>query len=202
MKKISLPKIITQLTLHEKDFRGVFLTKDLYNLIGSDNPVVNQRTIEGLIREDILYRAKRGIYTTKNFDLFHLASIMVPSGYISMHSILAARGLMGTVPQNHICVVSPNRSTVYNFRQYTVQIFQINEDLFFGYKENSYKEKIATNEKAFLDLLYYYNLGEKFIFDPKSEIDISMLNTDKIMLYLQKYKNPKFKKFVQGIING
>lgn len=200
-KAVSDIQILKRLNQFNDTLRGVFTTADLYHIVGALNPVVNQRRITHLINEGMLTRVKRGIYVSESFDPVSLAAVVDDRGYVSMATVLAQRGLMGTVPQNFIAVVSCGKSKRFEFALDVLQIFHISEDLFFGFERTNSGANIADNEKAFLDLLYYYNLGQKFPFDPKSEILIDQLNLAKIKSYLKHYKNERFKKFVKGVIN-
>jgi hypothetical protein len=59
---------------------------------------------------------------------------------------------------------------------------------------------MADTEKAFIDLLYFYVKGARFLIDPLKDVNIEKLDRKKLLAYLKKYKNPKFVKFVKGFL--
>jgi len=118
-----------------------------------------------------------------------------------MESVLAKNGLIGTVSDSQVSVVSVARNRILEKNGKRIQIYSIHKDLFFGFTTNKKGIPIADNEKAFLDLLYYYNRGHKFMVDPLSEIQVNRLDRKKIKKYLTKYKNPKFIQFVTGVLH-
>jgi hypothetical protein len=61
---------------------------------------------------------------------------------------------------------------------------------------------VADNEKAYLDLLYYYMRGYRFNIDPFIDVNVSKLDKKKYFSYLKKYKNPKFVKFAERMVYG
>ncbi|MBU0506003.1 hypothetical protein KJ708_08435, partial [bacterium] len=172
------------------------------NIIGSPNPITNQRTIKRLVKAGILSPVKRGLYVTDSFDLWQLSRHIINNAYISLDSILAKNMLIGTLPQNRLSLVSTNKNLVIRFKNYRIDIYSLSDDLFFGFTQNNQGLNLADSEKAYLDMLYYHLRGYKFAIDPRNEINIQKLNKTKIRSYLIKYKNPKFVTFVKGLING
>ena len=61
--------------------------------------------------------------------------------------------------------------------------------------------KIADNERAFMDTLYYYKKGMKFNFNPYCDMNVELLDLEKVIEYLGNYKNPNFTGFVRSVIN-
>ena len=73
--------------------------------------------------------------------------------------------------------------------------------LYFGFTVKN-GIKIADNEKAFIDVIYYQMKGSKFVFNPTSDVDLERIDKKKIMTYLKSYKNKRFVSYLKGIING
>ena len=47
--------------------------------------------------------------------------------------------------------------------------------------------RVADNEKAYLDLLYFYMKGARYVFDPLHEVRVNKLNPKKIcILFCQR----------------
>jgi hypothetical protein len=76
------------------------------------------------------------------------------------------------------------------------------EEMWFGYAIGKYGIRKADAEKAFLDTLYFYQLGHRFSFNIYSDIQIDRLDKKRINHYLTHYKNPKFISFVKGVLSG
>jgi hypothetical protein len=73
--------------------------------------------------------------------------------------------------------------------------------MFFGFETKAGLHK-ATAEKALLDTLYFHQHGTKFTFDIYSDLNWEHLNFDLISAYLKRYYNPKFVKFVEGLMHA
>ena len=116
-----------------------------------------------------------------------------------MDSLLAKNGLIGTIPEKMISAVTRRpRREIIKTPFGSIRYFSIKKELFFGLAPYRQGIRVADNEKAYLDLLYYYTKGARFVIDPLQEVNVQKLNRRKINLYLKRYRNPKFVRFVQG----
>ncbi len=199
MKLTSLMATINRLA---PDQRGVFGISDISNLmplpLGSKLAV--NRTLDRLVKDGVLNKIQRGIYVTPQFDLGLLARRIAPNSYVSMDSVLARNGLIGTVPAYGLSVVDTRRGRSIPTPNGAIRFFSIQPDLRFGFEYQN-AVAFADSEKAFLDILYFYTKGHRFVIDPRNEVDISKLNRKKILGYLRRYKNPKFIHFVKGLLH-
>ena len=178
---------------------GIFSYADLFSLIGASSPLQNKRVIKRLIKEKIIFKIKRGFYTTKNPDLWILACRMKKEAVISMDSVLAKNGLIGTIPEQSVSAVIPGgRREIIETPFGSIRYFSIKKELLFGFLPFPQGIRAADNEKAYLDLLYFYTKGARFVIDPLQEVNLRKLDRQKIKLYLKRYKNPKFVRFVKG----
>ena len=198
---VSLTKIIQQIEKFSAAQKGVFTFADLSNLISATSVLQKNRIISRLVKEGILYNIKRGIYSTSKPDLWFLACLLKKDSYISLDTVLAKNGLIGTFPQYSLSLVYPGRKIILktplaNFTYYSVQ-----QDLLFGFEQKIPGLWVADSEKAYLDLLYAYTKGTRFVIDPLQEVNTNLLNKKKLFQYLKKYKNPKFIKFVKGLVS-
>lgn len=178
---------------------GVFSYGDLFNLIGGGSAQKNQRTIKRLIREGALFKIRRGLYAAKNPDLWVLGCRIKENAYVSMDSVLSKNLLIGTVPERSVSLVyrGLGRRTVETPFG-LLRFFSIKEDLIFGTRKLPNGVTAADNEKAYLDMLYYYSKGARFVIDPLKEVNVRKLNRKKVAQYLKKYRNPRFVAFVEG----
>lgn len=62
--------------------------------------------------------------------------------------------------------------------------------------------RLATPERAWLDLLFYYTKGARFVIDPLNEVDCTQLDRSVVTRYLADYANPKFRSFVKGQLDA
>lgn len=178
---------------------GVFSYGDLSNLIGAGSKQRNERAIKGLIREGVLYKIQRGIYTTKNPDLWVLGSRLQKNAYVSMDSILAKNLLIGTIPERSASFVYPGIGRrVIETPFGILRFFSSQKSLLFGFSRLPNGVSVADSEKATLDILYYFMRGASFVVDPLNEISLRKLDRPKIEKYLKKYRNARFVAFVKG----
>lgn len=178
---------------------GIFLIADLSNLLGPMSPLAFMRSVRQLVKAGVLIKIQRGIYATPQFDLWQLAARVAPGAYVSMDNILARNGLVGTVPAYSLSLVDTRRGRTLSTSGGMIRSFSIQPELFFGFAREKNGIAVASSEKAFLDLLYFYTKGHRFVIDPRSEVDTSRLDHGQLMRYLKRYKNPKFVRFVKGV---
>jgi len=180
---------------------GVFSYADLFNLLAAGSALQNKRIIQRLVREKALRKIQRGFYVAGAVDLWLLATRLKPGSYVSMDSVLAKNGLVGTVPEGSVSAVRPGGvGTTLETSEGTLRYFGIQRDLDFGFSTRPDGVPVADNEKAFLDLLYYYQKGARFVFDPRNEVNVRKLDGKRLKKYLKSYRNPKFLKFVEGVL--
>ncbi|OGV53511.1 MAG: hypothetical protein A2017_15895 [Lentisphaerae bacterium GWF2_44_16] len=180
---------------------GVFSIAELKNLINPANKAVLYRTLKLLEEASIIKLFCRGFYVSGDFDIQVLSQRICADSYISFGSVLAKKLIIGSVPKYRIQAVKKGQSRVYKNSEYRIEHFGIKPELFIGY-ENTNGVNTATAEKAFLDVLYYYQKGMKFSFDIYTDIDYSVLDRRKIKQYLLLYKNKKFVAFADGVLNA
>lgn len=180
---------------------GVFSIAELKNLIDPVNKAVLYRTLEKLEEAGIIRLFCRGFYITGDFDIQVLSQRLCANSYISFGTVLAKQLIIGSVPKYRIQAVKKGPSRIYQNSEYRIEHFRVKPSLFVGY-ENINGVKIATPEKAFLDVLYYYQKGIKFSFDIYSDIDYDAFDRSKLEEYLMLYKNKKFVAFVNGVLNA
>ena len=179
---------------------GVFTFSDLWNVIGLTSSDRTARVVARLIREKVLFKIRRNLYATEEADLWVLASRIKRNACVSLDSVLARNGLIGTVPARSVSLIYSGPPEVIETPFGQIQFFKIKKDLLFSMQKIKDGIYVADNEKAYLDLLYYYSKGSKFVVDPLTDIDIWKLDRKKIKKYLRSYKNPKFVTFVENTI--
>lgn len=183
---------------------GVFDRADLMVCldIPRDEPERFMRLVSRLVELEVLYRFCRGIYVRRECNLGILSRKIDPDSYISLCSVLASSCIIGQVPDRYVYAVSPKpRPRIFSGRPGTVRFVTMDKEMFgFGIKTEK-GLKFADNERAFLDTLYYYKKGMKFNFNPYCDMNVDLLDLEKVMEYLENYKNPNFTGFVRSVIN-
>lgn len=199
----SLPQLIERLQKFTPDMGGVFSFADLCNLIGAGSDIKNAKVIDRLVRLKVLQRIWRGVYVAgKTPDLWVLGSRIKPDAYVSMDSVLAKNGLVGTLPLYSVSLVYPGRKTTLETDfGVSLRYYSIQPSLVFGISTLKNGVKVADSEKAYLDLIYFYTKGARFVFDALNEVILRKLDLKKLKTYLKRYKNPKFVKFMEGLVN-
>lgn len=196
----SSSRLIQKITRFSSDLGGVFTFSDLWNLIGLHSSDRTAKVVNRLVRDGVFSKVRRGIYVTNDSNLWVLACRLKQNAYISLDSILARNGLIGTVSAKSVSAIYPGNSQTIQTAAGRIRYFKIKRGMIFGVLKEPNGVITADNEKAYLDLLYYYVKGARFVVDPLHDVDLWKLDPKKLRRYLRSYKNPKFRKFVEGVI--
>ncbi len=194
-------KIVSRINDFGPSLQGVYTYKDLFHLIGSQDERQNVRIINRLVDEGILFKVQRGVYINQTPDLWFLAKTIKPDCYISMDTVLSKNAFFGTITDMSISAIAPGiRKKFVKTPSGIIRFFSIKEDLIFGVDTLANGVRFADNEKAYLDLMYFYLKGERFMIDPRVEILMWKFDYKKIRTYLKRYKNPKFVSYIERIL--
>ena len=178
-----------------EDLDHVFTLADLKVALKPDSDATLYRKVSKLVDDGSLIKAKRGIYATPEATLITISSRIEPSSYISTGTVLAANALIGSVPARKVQAIKTGRPRTYRCELGTIEHLSISPKLFFGYTSEA-GIRIATPEKAFIDVCYFTYRGKRFSFDPGTDVDLERLDIDLIREYLQAY-DPRFINFVK-----
>ena len=180
---------------------GVYSINDLRNLFNQTNDVLLHREIRNLEKENILKRFKQGFYVTETFNPELLACRMYPDAYISCTTVLARHLVIGSVPSKTIYAAKSGRNKLFESRDTSILYFGIQSQLMFAIK-NENGIRYASIEKAFIDTLYFYQKGNRFLFNIFTDVNFMMINREKVISMLGYYKNLRFVSFVRGVIES
>ncbi len=104
-----------------------------------------------------IIRIRQGTWAFPDLEPLILPSLLTDTfpAYISLQTALYYHGMISQIP-DIIYAVSPARTRVYRTPIATVSIHHVQPSFFFGYTEKNSNGllKIATPEKALIDLLY------------------------------------------------
>lgn len=183
------------------EFRGVFSTADLRNLLDGVNEVTFFRRLKALRSLGVIRRFSRCFYITESFDLEALSARINPESCISFGNVLAKDLIIGSAPANTVTAVKCGRTRRYLSDAGNVVHLGIAPHLMFGYTFRN-GIRYADNEKALIDTLYYCRKGRRFSFDVYTDVNFALLNRARIDNYLKRYRNPRFVKFVKGVLDA
>lgn len=192
---------IKELEEFSKEAKGVFSIKELETLFNVKSKNTFFNIIKSLEELKIISNFKKGIYITEDFDPLTLSARIDPNSYISLGTVLSKNALIGTMPNKEVSAVRVGRNREYFSAGLKIKHYGINASLNFGFTVKN-GIRIADNEKAFIDTLYYSMKGSKFVFNPTSDIDFKRLDSTKICKYLENYKNKRFVTYCKDVING
>jgi hypothetical protein len=179
--------------------RGVFSKGDLQRALAERHPAAFSRRVNAMLNTGVLKRFIRGWYVTDRVDLKVLSQRIAPESYISMETVLSEALIVGVSPGASLTAVKPGRTRVYEGCGLRIAHFGVKPELIFGFSRIG-PVRQADPEKALLDTLYFYLRGRKYPFDIHSDIDISSLDSQKVLAYLKAYQNPKFVAFAKRVI--
>lgn len=176
---------------------GVFTLPDLRVVLGDRTEAAMYKRIAALLREGVLLKVKPGLYATPEADLAVISSRIDPEAYISTGTILARAAVIGSVPVGRVQAVKRGRPRTYHCKLGTIEHFSISPRLYFGF-ESADGMLQATVEKAFLDVCYYTYRGQRFSFDPATDVSLVDLDRQRIEHYLAFY-DPRFMRYFERI---
>ena len=180
-----------------KDLEGVFTLPDLKVILDEQTEVTFFRAVRKLLESGDLIKIKRGFYATPDASLAAISCRLEPDSYISTGTVLAQHAIIGSIPAHRIQAVKVGRPRIYKCPLGTIEHLSIAPHLYFGFNTINGR-KIATKEKAFLDVWYYYYKGKTFSFDPATDIHPVAMDMRVVNAYLKKYDKQFvsfFKKF-------
>jgi hypothetical protein len=168
------------------ELSGVFTMADLRVVLGDRTEAALFKRLVGLVEEGVLVKVKRGIYAVPGASLAEISHRIAPAAYVSTGTVLARRGLIGSVPARRMQAVKTGRPRTYQCALGIIEHLSIAPHLYFGF---SLEDGIlrATPEKAFLDTCYYQWRGKTFSFDPATDVHTGDLDRALLDEYLASY---------------
>ena len=180
---------------------GVFSAADLRTMLVDRHSASFARRINRMLDGGKLRRFLRGWYVASEFDIEVLSQRLAPTSAVSFGNVLSSEVLIGTAPKNQVMAVKPGPTRTYKALGLEIRHLTIADHLHFGFETDLTTAVRATNaEKAVLDVLYFHQHGQRYFFDPFSDIDFSRLDAARLKRYLERYRNPKFGSFVRNTL--
>jgi hypothetical protein len=165
---------------------GVFTLADFRVLYGSDSAATRFRKLEDLVEAGELLRVKKGLYARPDADLRRISQRIAPDSYLSLGTVLAAEGLIGSIPARRVWAVRVGRPRSYDCTLGRIEHLSIAPGLCVGW---TLREglKWADPEKAYLDAWYFSYKGRNLSFDLLEDVDRDRLDAEKLAAYVSVY---------------
>lgn len=179
--------------------RGVFTTADLQAAMGEPNRAAVWRRIDALIGAGVIRRFRRGIYVAESFEPLVLSQRLDPESVVSFETVLAKELIIGVDPSKRIRATQLGRPRSFAGLGIEIEHFRITPSLAFGWNAID-GVKMASAEKAVLDVLYFHLRGTRYAFDVYSDLNLARLDLAVLREFLQRYRNPKFVSFAKNVL--
>lgn len=156
--------------------------------------------LEKWVKEEILIRLKRGIYTLKT-DLpgeEEIANRLYKPSYLSFEYALSYYNILPEMPYVITSATTkPTRTFTTDSKTFT--FLKIKREAYAGYvliKEGKKAFLIAEPEKALIDYLYFVAIGKKPFND---RLNISLLDKEKLIEYAKYYNRGKLFTLIKNL---
>jgi hypothetical protein len=178
--------IVKELEQWGLDLNGVFTLSDLKVALRENSSATLFRKVGKLIESQLLVKVKRGIYATPKTSLEVISSRIDKDAYISTGTILAKCAAIGSIPAYGVQAVKLGKPRSYSCELGRIDHLSIDPKYYFGFTDEGGILK-ATPEKAFIDVCYFFYKGNRFSFNPESDVATKHFNKGLLREYLCHY---------------
>jgi predicted transcriptional regulator of viral defense system len=186
-------KLLEKLNLLNKTF---YTVNDILTITKQSRQTARV-ALSRLVKRGGLQRLIKNIYAPKNkvADLEAIAEQLDTTSYLSFESALSRYGILSQVPYA-VTLATAKKSKVFDVGEQQIVYRKIKPELFGEYVlENNLR--IATPEKALLDILYLISRGKAFM--ALDELDLSVINKKLLLQMAEKYSK-KVKVMVESLV--
>lgn len=191
MKKLKAIQIL------QKSGKKVFTLSEVKKLLDIKKDNTAYKKIGSLINEDLLTRAKKGLYYLSDDPPtdFELANYLYQPSYISLASGLNFYGILIQTP-HEITSVTPKLTKKIIAKEKEFTYSHLTEKYFFGYeKEDGFL--IGSPEKVLMDTLFLISLGKLSL--DYEEFSLEGIDKKKFKRISKEIKHPAFHNFLKKI---
>jgi len=195
-KKLSPIKV--QQALMEKRSK-IFTPLDLQRIFGVSYETARKFILRH-VKEGFIIKLKKGLYSLEVYlpSELEIANRVYSPSYVSLEYALMFYSIIpDTVYTITSVAAKSTREFVINNISYTYS--KIKKNAFRGYLRKSVEGNIvliAEPEKAFIDYLYFVDLGQKTVYD---RIDVNKLSKNKLIEHAKLFKRKSLVKLVNKI---
>lgn len=176
--------------------KSYFSLQDLSKIIDLEKNSLKV-AVSRAVKNKKITKLINGLYSKNinNISWENLAINIYNPSYISFESALNYYNILSQQTVN-LTLATNKRKKIINIHDHYIIYRHIKNELFWGYvKQDDYL--IAEPEKAFLDLAYI-SLNGYGHFDPE-EINLDILNKEKLAKYLKRFNNNRLNKLINTI---
>jgi hypothetical protein len=177
------------------DIRTVFRLKDIALMMGETNFQSLNKKLNYYVRTGKFQNPRKGIYTKPNYNTEELACTIYTPSYISLEYVLQKAGIVFQYDSRITTVSYLSRTIEVSDREYIFR--KIKGEILAnpaGIDKQDNQINIATNERAFLDLIY---LNKDYYFD-----NLNPLNKQRIYKLLPLYQSKALTERVNKILRN
>lgn len=191
MKKLKASQIL------QNTGEKIFTFADIKKLLKIEKDNTAYKQVEGLIDENVLCRAKRGIYylSSNPPTNFHLANIIYQPSYVSLESALSYYNILIQVPT---VITSVTTKTAKSFKiggkEYTYTHLS---PQYFAHYHREADFLIAAPEKALVDAIFYASLGKGSV--NLEELELEDVDKGKLKEIAGEIKHTAFRKYFKRL---
>ncbi len=187
-----MSKLVKQINKIPKSY---FSITDLAKIVDLDRNALRV-AVSRAIKNGDLFKLTKGWYTNdiNNISFENLAVNIYNPSYISFQSALNYYNILSQQTIG-LTLATIKRKKEINIANNLIIYHHLDSNLFWGYKKQA-DYLLAEAEKAWLDLAYL-SLNGYAHFDP-SEMNLELLNKNKLKKYLNKFNNKRLNKLIKN----
>lgn len=176
----------------------LFKTHDIAALLNM-NTDATSKLLDRLCQTQLIKKLIRGVWSLPRVDPLLIPEFLTmpyPS-YVSLQTALFIHGVISQIPEK-IYTVTLDRTKQIKTPLATFSFHRIDARFFFGFElKGSQQIKIATKEKALLDILYLTSAKSK-LFTYLPELDLNGFNKTQLKKCLKKIQDKKRQTLVKN----
>jgi len=175
--------------------RTVFTTQWLAMMDSTRTRESLNNSLRYYARTGVLHSPRNGIYTKPTYNEQEMACALLKPSYISMEYVLARAGVTFQYSDEITCISYQTRTIEVDGRAYSFR--KINPMIWTNMQGIEQRDNIAiaTQERAFLDMMYLSS-GQCY-FD-----NLHPLNKKKVQQLLPLYNSPTLTKRVEALLSS
>lgn len=174
-----------------KDSRTVFTTKQLALMLGTIDTMAVAKRMYYFVHSGQLLSLQRGVYAKPGYNPEELACVLQVPCYLSLEYVLQKAGIVFQYDTALTAISYRNR--LFEVDGHTIQYRQMRGEQIADMRGimNKKNVNIATQERAFLDVMY---LNSQYHFD-----NLHPLNRTEINRLLPLYNSPRMEERVKAL---
>lgn len=180
MNQAELVQILHRLARDHK--KRVSTIRDVAAMGSASRPAAGMALLRAKKNELVERVANLWINRLDPPDLIEIAFALISPSYLSFESALYRHGVLSQSPRGALTLATPGRPRTFETPWGNLKFIHLKPPLFFGYDA----ERIASPEKAFLDLIYLRGLKRRPV-ELTEEIHFERFSAKRLRLLEEKF---------------